>query len=303
MDIFLVKQLLDKREQEEVPFIPESTKEEDLERNINGLSNLSDELFEAPLIYAVNQPFSEDDVTKIKQYTNQKNAIVGEIYLFGTFDEPIAINVDDMGAYQETLSNFILDSGNYMLWAKDEKTNTLLFFQTMENPIYYNQNALLLIQLNEDGKMIQYVQTKLAKEDDQEEEKDLIKQIDAVSRIYPGILESKDTITEVQLGYHNLTALPTGEQILNPTWNVTVDKNEGGTKHYFVNAIEGHDYPQNDDFIEISIEAFRETIQRARAADIQFIHTEDEKEEKELINLINQNLTKISNAINGVEKE
>ncbi|WP_157967880.1 two-component system regulatory protein YycI [Paraliobacillus sp. X-1268] len=300
LDVFLIKQLIDK--QEDVSFITESTKEEQLQLNINGLDDLSEDTIEAPLIYAVNQSYSAEDSIRLEQYSNQKNVIVDEIYLFGQFDEPIPISIDeDSGVNMESLNSLILNSGEYTYWGKDEKSNSLLFFQTMEQPIYYNQNALLFIQLNDDDEMIQYVQTKLEQEEEQEEARDLITEIDAVSRLFhnAGSLEQGDTVTDVALGYHNVTSLPNGLQILNPTWNVTVDQ----TDHYFVNAIEGHDYPKNDDFIKTAVESFQDVIQTASTSDFQFIQAEDAGEETELIEEIELNLLEISNAIIGVEEK
>lgn len=298
LDIFLIKQLLDK--QEEVSFITESTKEEQLTLNINGLSDLSEETVEAPLIYAVNQSFSTEDSIRLEQYANQKNVIVDDIYLFGQFDAPVPITIDDSGVNNESLNSLILNSGDYTYWGKDEKSNSLLFFQTMEQPIYFNQNALLLIQLNDDGEMIQYVQTKLVKEEEEEEEaRDLITEIDAVSRLFhnAGSLEQGDTVTDVALGYHNVTSF-NGLQILNPTWNVTVDE----TDNYFVNAIEGHAYPQNDEFIKTTIKTYQDVIKNASMSELQFIKIEEEDEE-ELIENIEQNLIQISNASIGVKEE
>lgn len=298
LDIFLIKQLLDK--QEDVSFITESTKEEQLTLNINGLSDLSEETEEAPLIFALNQSFSTEDSIRLEQYANQKNVIVNDIYLFGKFDQPVPIIIDDAGVTVESLNILIFNSEKYTYWGKDEKSNSLLFFQTMEQPIYFNQNALLFIQLNENNEMIQYVQTNVVKEEEQEEAKDLITEIDAVSRLFhnAGSLKQGDTVTNVTLGYHNVTPSTNGLQILNPTWNVTVDE----TEHYFVNAIEGHAYPDNNDFIKTTINSYQEVIQMASKSDFQFIQTEEEEEEA-LIENIEQNLLKISNAIIGVEKE
>ncbi|WP_162880651.1 two-component system regulatory protein YycI [Paraliobacillus sediminis] len=298
LDIFLIKQLLDK--QEDVAFISESTKEEQLALNIDGLSDLSEETEEAPLFYAVNQSFSTEDSIRLEQYANQKNVIVDDIYLFGQFDAPIPISVDDAGVNMESLNSLILNSGEYTYWGKDEKSNSLLFFQTMEQPIYFNQNALLLIQLNDDDEMIQYVQTKLVQEEEQEEARDLITEIDAVSRLFhnAGSLEQGDTVTDVALGYYNVTSLPNGLQILNPTWNVTVDE----TDNYFVNAIGGHAYPQDNEFIKTTIESYQEVINNAGMSEFQFIQTEEDEEE-ELIENIEQNLIKIANASIGVKEE
>ncbi|GGM28399.1 hypothetical protein GCM10011351_12920 [Paraliobacillus quinghaiensis] len=301
LNIFLVQQLLDKRDENQ-SFIPEeSSKEEELRLNINGLGNVSEESFEAPLIYAKNKSLSDQSIAQIEQFSNQKNAIINDTVMFGQFNEPVAINMNNEEAYKETLSRVIVNSGDYMFWGKDERSGLLIFFQVMDYPIYYNTNALLLIQVNDDSEMLQYVQTSLEIEEETVETKDLIPQIDAVSNLYhkANELRTGDEVNDINLGYHNLISLPNGEQVLNPTWNVKVNK----TKEYFVNAIEGHNYPQNNDFLRTSIINYQELLQNTNESNFQFIHVEEAEEKSKLLNMIKDDLTVVYNRIIGVENE
>lgn len=299
-----MQQLLARQNEEEYDLIEETSEEEELASNISGLDeNLSDESFEAPLIYALNKSYSSDDIVSLEGLSNQQQLIINEYLLISRFENPVTINMDESESYQETLSNLILNSQSYTYWGKDTATNTLIFFQTMEYPIFYNKNALLLIQLNDDGEMVQYIQTMLEEEDDETEDPETLNsQMNAVSTLYhkEDALETGDEVTDVNLGYHNLTSLPNGEQVLNPTWNVKVNESE----NYFINAIEGHNYPQNDNFIETTYQDFLIELQNIEESTFNFLQTEEEEEETVLYETIEQNLINRANVTTiGVESE
>lgn len=295
-----MKQLLD-RQEEDLSFIPESSKEEELELNIDGLDNLSDESYSAPLLYALNYNYNEHAQTDLNALTNQRSIIVDETYLISRFKEPVAIDMDQPEFYLNVLNTNVLSGESYIYWGADERANVLIFFQKMDHPIFYNQNAVLLIQLNDDGEMTQYVQTRLEKEEGSEEEQDLIQQYDAVSRLYHNTndLRTGDTINGAQLGYHNLISLPNGNQVLNPTWNITVN----GNQHYFINALEGHDYSQSNHFLREITAKFTEVLDNTRSGDFEFFHTENAEEEAKLLNTVKQSLISVYHNIIEVDTQ
>ncbi|CQR45840.1 Two-component system YycFG regulatory protein [Paraliobacillus sp. PM-2] len=299
LDIFLIQQLLTK---EDYKYSEESSTEEEIASNIEGLKeNVSDESFEAPLIYAMNKSYSESDITSLEKLNNQQQVIVNNYLLIGRFKEPVPINLEDE-SYQEKLNGLIFNSQSYTFWGKDTSKDILIFFQQIEYPIFYNKNALLLIQLNDNGEMIQYVQTMMEKEkDDQQDPEKLNSQMNAISTLFlkENLIETGDKVTDVNLGYHNLISLPNGEQVLNPTWNVEVNE----TEDYFVNAIEGHNYPRNNDFIDTTYHEFIDEMQASEQSSLLFLQTEDEDEEEELYETIKQGLLNIGNTIIGVGNE
>nr|WP_239584402.1 two-component system regulatory protein YycI [Aquibacillus albus] len=257
LDIFLVQQFLNNRDTEP-PYIQESSREEDLRANIEGLDDLPEETEQGSYLYASRKIFTQDDFASLERFTNQELEAVDDHLIISKFNEPVPINTD---SYGDTLQSNIYNSGSYTLWGKHDPSNTLIFFQTNEDrPIYFNQSALLLILLNEDGEMVQYLQTMLEGEGDQEEDQDLIKAFDAVSNLYYNTneLASGDEITQTGLGYHNLTPLPSGVQVLAPTWNLSVNNQ----RNYFVNAIEGHYYPRdNNSFLRETMINYLQTIE------------------------------------------
>ncbi|MCZ0702246.1 regulatory protein YycI of two-component signal transduction system YycFG [Natronobacillus azotifigens] len=300
LNIFLVRQLID-RQEENLSFIPEATREDELALNLSGLDNLSDQTYSAPLIYAKNYQYNEETLEEVDALDNQRAAVINSTHLFSRFDHPIDVSMDDPQRLREIIDNNILYGESYMFWERDEQANVLIFFQRIEEPVFYNQHAVLLIQLNRDGEMVQYVQTRLQQEEDSEEEQDLILQYDAVSRLYynSNELNTGDTIDSIRLGYHNLISLPNGEQVLNPAWNIQVNED----RNYFINAIEGHGYPRNRDFLQTTVASFTDVIDNASENNFQFIHTEDAEEEARLLNTIKQSLISVYHTIIEVESE
>ncbi|MFB1050678.1 two-component system regulatory protein YycI [Paraliobacillus sp. JSM ZJ581] len=299
LDIFLIQQLLTK---EEYKYSEESSTEQEISSNIKGLEeNVSEKSFKAPLIYAMNKSYSEADIDKLEQLDNQQQLIVNDYLLIGRFKEPVPINVEEE-SYQDKLDNLILNNTEYTFWGKDSDKNILVFFQRIELPVFYNKNALLFIQVNDDGEMVQYVQTMMEKEESESQEPEkLNSQMNAISTLFlkENLLKTGDTVTEVNLGYHNLISLPNGEQVLNPTWNVQVNE----TDDYFVNAIEGHNYPSNTDFIDTTYNEFIKEIDATDASTFLYLQTKDEKEEEALYKSIKKSLLNIVNTTIGVGNE
>lgn len=281
LNIFLVGQLIN-RQEEEISFIQVTSREEELEFNINGLDELSDEVFTAPLIYAHNYNYNLNEEV-IAEVTNQQIVVINNFFLFSRFNEPIPINLENPNA---ELGDHILNGDNYSYWGKIESAQILVFFQNIRYPIFHNPNAILFVHLNGDGQMTQYVQTQLVGE--QDEDRSLIQQYDAVYRLYhhSNELQTGDTISNVHLGYHNLVSLPNGEQLLNPTWDIQVNERD----HHFVNAIDGHDYPQNEQFYQENINNFVRLLERPENEDIVFYHLEDEEDEERIMSTIRQAL-------------
>ncbi|MDC3418490.1 two-component system regulatory protein YycI [Aquibacillus salsiterrae] len=256
----MVQQFLENQNLEPA-YIQESSREEDLRANIEGLEDLPEEMEQGSYLYASRKIFTQDDFASLEKFSNQKVDVVNNSLIISTFKQPVPINTN---SYGETLQANIFNSNSYVFWGKNEESNTLIFFQKFnDRTIYFNRSAVLLIFLNEKGEMVRYVQTMLIDEDEQEEKQDLIKAFDAVFNLYYNTTElsSGDKVTKTGLGYHNLTPLPNGVQVLAPTWNISVN-NE---KNYFVNAIEGLYYPRDDSsFLRETMVAFLKTLKGSK---------------------------------------
>lgn len=235
LDVFLLHHFINnpKTEYESADVFP---REENLRINVNGLDNVPEDFpTEAAMLHAQRKEFTEKDITEIGELPDQRNMVIDDHLILSEFDSPLDIDVE---ADTEKLSTYIWDLDKYNYFGKDEKTNTHIFFQEIDRPIYFNQSGVLLIQMNEENEAVRYAQTILEKIEEQPTD-EINKPLDAVSVLYFSneYIQSGDEITsEVTLGYHNLLPLPNGAQVLAPTWEIEVNDE----KHFYVNAIESH---------------------------------------------------------------
>jgi len=295
LNIFLVYQLIN-RQGEEITYIMEPSREEELEFNINGLRDLSDDIFTAPLLYAQNYNYNQEATEDLAKLQSQKTVIVDDYYLYSRFDEPIPLNSK---GFEEVIAENIYKGNDYVYWGEIDSARVLVFFQQVEQPIFFNQNAVMYIHLNAEGAMTQYVQTRLSQAGEREEERSLIQQYDAVYRLYhnSNVLQTDDTITGARLGYHNIVSLPNGEQLLNPTWDIEVNDED----HHFINALEGHIYSQNEDFFQENIATFIELLEDASDDELEFYQLDDDQDE--LISILRQALVGVYKNIVEVDSE
>jgi len=304
LNVFLIKQLVD-RQEEELSYIPEASKEEELELNINGLETLSADAYTAPLLYAENFNYNEAGQALNETLVSQEAVVVNDVYLYGRFTDPVPVDPTDTEALQALVDQYVFRGQTYQFFDYLEAPGLLVFFQQYQYPIFYNANAVLFIQLNDQREMIQYAQTRLDQIDedsDGPEEQALIKQYDAVYRLYhnSSALETNDTITDVELGFHNLASLPNGEQLLNPTWQIEVNE----TKDYYVNAVEGHDYPRQTDFIATTLEQMIEQLNTSNTRAFSYYQIdEDREEDSEIISVIKQPFVALKQKLAEVESE
>lgn len=300
LDVFLISQFFGNFDSNP-SYLQQSTKEEDLRANVEGLDNLEKEVLEESYLFATRKEFGEEDVESLSQFKNQNIVIVNSdlgSLVVSKFIEPVPINTD---SYSETLQANIFESNKYQLWTKDENSNTLIFFQNMDKTIYFNQGGLLLVVLNDEGQMIQYVQTMLVKEEKQLDSEDLITAFEAVSNLHYNakVIHTGDKVTNRgDIGYHNIYGLPNGSQVLAPTWRIEVN-NE---RNYFVNAVEGHYYQRYEgDFLRETILSFRDSIQAADESEFLFVNDEEE-ETIQLVDEIIQEFSNLNDTTIGVEK-
>ena len=75
----------------------------------------------------------------------------------------------------------MLNGAEYELWEVDEEEQEALFFQKVnDNPIYFNQNAMLTLHWNEDGEVTNYEQSMFGEFVSFNRKKDLLSPIEAI---------------------------------------------------------------------------------------------------------------------------
>ncbi|RCW64524.1 two-component system regulatory protein YycI [Saliterribacillus persicus] len=296
LDIFLLNQFINNLETD-VTYLPEFSSEESLRNNINGLENIPEETMSVGMLYATRKEITESDVNELSGFSNQNIVVLENHLILSQLQNPVEIDEEAMDDLDLNIWNF----DEYVYWGKDENTNSLVFFQEIGETILYNQSGVLIISLNDQGEMVGYVQTVLEEEEDQPEEEDVIKPMEAVSTLYlNGQIVSGDTITNVDIGYHNLAPLPNGGQVLTPTWDIEVNDSD----HFFVNAMEGHFSSRDLNTFVTEMGTFIEELTETVTSMNYVQETEEETEEiedEQLLEFI-QNWLEIMQTTDGVKE-
>lgn len=298
LDIFLLHHFIN-NPNAEYENTEEFPREENLRINVNGLDQVPEETpSEESMLYAQRKEFSEENMEEIEQLPGQKSIVIDQHLIISEFESPLKMDIDKLNA-DDVLRSHIWNKEDYQYFGKDKRTNTLIFFQEMDRPIYFNLSGVLLIQLNEEDEAVRYVQTNLEKADEQPSPEEINKPLEAVSVLYfnDGLIMSGDEITdEVTLGYHNLLPLPNGVQVLAPTWEVKVNEE----KFFYVNAIESH-YTTRETYSFVN--EMETQIEDYFADNSTVIEQLDEEawEEEEIQTLLDQLFINIQQSDDGVE--
>ncbi|KAB8136829.1 hypothetical protein F9U64_10035 [Gracilibacillus oryzae] len=294
LDIFLLQQFINN--QDTVSVLPELEFEDNLQGNIEGLDNIPEEPAEAPMLHAQRKELSEEDLDAINELPNQDTIVLDNHMIVSRLNEQAAFNTDNVG---ESITDNVWNADNYDLenYAYDQKTNTYIFFQKLDQPIFFNISGTLMVHVNEAGNMAYYVQTILEKAEEQpEEEYSLANPTQVIADLYRrGNIESGSTISNMEFGYFNLLQLPNGVQVLPPTWGVEVNDSD----YYYANAVEGHISTRNENDFVMDM---KEDIQDFVLNDTGAIQSLDSDwEEDSIIRFLNQLLENME-LTDGVNK-
>ncbi|HLR61232.1 MAG TPA: two-component system regulatory protein YycI [Lentibacillus sp.] len=240
LDIYLLLMFVNKQSASEfaMPDTSSSTFEEQLEaEDISISADLPDGEFNAPYLSLNQKTFTDEELTFFEETENQQTEVINENFIFSRFEKPVAIPEDADGKLiSKIVKSSILLSDHYTFGSWNKEMNILVFFQQKNGlPIYYTQNGIVLVYLNDDNEMIFYTQTMLGEDESPSEEKSLIEPRTAIQALFTGnSLEYGDEITGVNMGLHRRIQVDSGEQVFSPTWTVTVNDEE----YFYVNAIE-----------------------------------------------------------------
>ncbi|GIO28245.1 two-component system regulatory protein YycI [Ornithinibacillus bavariensis] len=253
LDIYLLFLVIQKQSNEDLPLketeeLREQEQELELE-NIKYPDNLPDSIPDEAYVSLKQKTFDESEVKQIESQENQEIRIVNNSFILGKFKKTIAIPENATDEDIERLISSTVYLGNeYKFEYWDEESNVLVFFQVIKDdrPVYYNQNGMIMIYLNDKNEMIAYTQSLLGEPSPINDEKTLITPLKAIYTLYENrLLLSYDEATEVEMGYHSMLPLESGTQVLVPTWKITIND----TKERFVNAAQRYVIKVNDDFV------------------------------------------------------
>lgn len=270
LDVYLLIKFIDKQEQTDLGVLEhENTSiEQQLASEDISLPELPTDIEEEEHYISVSpREFSEDDLEKLEK--DQSPVVVDDDRrVISTFKDPISIPVDESGEdIKRAISNDITDADQYTYWGRNEELNVLIFFQKKEDkPIYYNENGIIFVFLNDDDEATFYTQTMLEETETSSEEYSLIEPIKAIESLYnSNELQTGDEISSIDMGFHTRIPLESGVQVFSPTWRVTVNDDN----NYFVNAIEGIVYSRKElSFLDESIDDISEKVDTIKDKDV-----------------------------------
>lgn len=234
LDIFLIYELMNQRNESQVQYKKETSLEEKLEAENIKIPQIPKETKKEKFVEASLKQFNAKDLTSLN---NQETSIIEGTSIHSIFPDPIPIGKDWTKAdMDEFVRKNILYGDKYKYWSYDEKSNTITYYQVFEDKLFFeNSRAQIKIFLNEENEIESYEQTML---DQIQKLKDIeiMTALEAIEVLYhKGILEAGSEITDITLGYYSLIP-STSTQLLAPTWNFVID----GEENVFVNALEGH---------------------------------------------------------------
>ena len=241
LNVFLVSQYLKKMETNEFEMYAEASFEERLKENEIEYITLPKQTSNEQYLTAKSKEFKTEDLKKLK---NQTVININENKIISTFDDPFLLG--DM-LHSEALDTFvkenILYGENYTFWEVDELSNVIIYYQTYNNRVIYNNdNAKIVLFLNENHEITSYEQMYLDNIEQFNEEKEVYSAMKTLESLFnKGYLPSKSKITEVKLGYYNLIQL-SSSYVLTPTWQITINDKE----NIFVNAFDGQKIETDD---------------------------------------------------------
>lgn len=238
LDLFLIFQFIQKQDSNQLELIAETKIDQELKANKITMGNFPKEPKKESFIRAENKTFKEEDVQSLK---NQTAHIQNMYKIESKLKEPF-LNIKSLSKdkYNDFLKNYVLDGQKYEFGAmKDSK---IYFFQKYKDkPIFYNDQAMIVVELNEKNELVSYTQTMLTGlkemgESEKTKQQEIITAQTALENLYlKNKIHGNTHVKEAQIGYANLTASTSNNQVLAPTWNLKTEQKQD----FFVNAIEG----------------------------------------------------------------
>lgn len=252
LNVFLYSLYLSQyTEAQNVRVLGETSIEDSLEQENISYDELPDYPKEMSYVSADTETFSKEVLGKLK---NQTFITSGETVLHATLKEPFKVkNAKGDYQFQDFLTNYVPYGEEYLLWEVVEENQFALFFQKVEDyPVYFNDNAMLIVYWDKDGNIVNYEQQRFGEFEHFNKKKDILSPRDVINTLYSrDFLKKNSKVTSISLGYSTLITL-TKTQVFAPTWRVRVELKDGDYEDHFVNAIDGkivafHEEPENEE--------------------------------------------------------
>lgn len=223
LNIFLLYQYLEKRDNSQYELITEASIDEMLKGDQITYEPLPKPTAKEQFLIAQSKVFTKDD---IKELPNQKIKMNDSTRLVGIFDKPLSISQTIQSAeLEQLLKDYIWNGSDYQYWSYDEQNGTIVFYQHWDEKMFFNNSkGKVTLYLNKNQQVISYEQTYLEKIEKFKKPKELVSAIKAIETLYiNGNIPPKSHITKVELGYYNSLQTTSATHLLAPTWRVVVN--------------------------------------------------------------------------------
>lgn len=275
LDIYLFAQFLEKKEQADLAVLEQepSTIEEQLSAESITIEQLPEKTEEETYISVQQKLFTEEELSNYDVQVEQETYLIDQYFIASQLEEPMEI---PKGATVEEIAQLFNEivyfPDEYEYWNWNEDLNIIIFFQKkLDRPVYYNQNGLVLLFLNDENEITFYLQTMLGETETLAEKGKLIEPIRAIETLYmANELHPGDIVTNVNIGFYTRVPFEGDVQVFAPIWKVNVNKE----KDFFVNAIEGFTFSANEqdfllEFIDTAIHKLQ--VQRNNTTSIEYM--------------------------------
>jgi len=240
LNIYLFIQFMEKKEEADIGILEQHTSSIEEQLRDDGITygELPDEEYEETFISVEQYEFTEEELKKERKTKDQSSTIIQQYLIVSKLDERLTIS--EKVTEEQLLNAFsqlVYYSDEYTFWNWNKDYNVLMFFQSkFDRPVYYNQNGLALLFLNDQNEVEFYTQTMLGETETLAEKRKLMKPMEAIETLYrANELPFDSHIDHVNIGFHTRVPFETDIQVFAPIWKVQVNKD----RNYFVNAIEG----------------------------------------------------------------
>lgn len=266
LDIYLFVQFMEKKEAADIGVLEQHTSsvEEQLRDDRITYEPLPNEEYEETFIAVEQHEFSDADLRTERKELKQTATIVQNDLIVSRVEDRITISETASDEQiMNAFSQFVYFSEEYTFWNWNEEKNILIFFQNKFNrPVYYNQNGLVLVFLNEKNEVEFYIQSMLGEAEPLAEKRELMKPMQAIETLYrANELPFDSHINNVKIGFHTRVPFETDVQVFAPIWKVKVNEDYD----YFINAIEGFIFSTDEnEFLDEVIQHAADKIRMQR---------------------------------------
>jgi regulatory protein YycI of two-component signal transduction system YycFG len=244
LDVYLLYQFLKIRDANKYEIMSDASFEEKLKAAEITFGELPKTLIKAKYLGATPKVFTAEDTKKL---TGQRIASKEpSTVLIANLEKPLQLSSKfEPAELTAFLKGHVLYGDQYQFWEKNDKQQTITYFQQYDNlPLYHNINGMISFKFNVKNQVVAYQQSYLEGIEGMAAKKEeILSPLKVIETLHQkGLLKPKSKITKVELGYSTLIQLA-ASQVLAPTWRFEVN----GKESLFVNAFEGQIIDFNSD--------------------------------------------------------